>query len=274
MVRLSLMALHTQGGYRMPVTKPFHRIYRPVDEARTNAGYSSWAYIIDRDYATAPEHYVRALQLIQSDLRLIFEYLEPSSLCQSAYSYRTHALLMRTCIEIEANFKAILDENVFTPPAPGRVTISHYRKVDASHHLSSYKVMLPIWEHAPLVLEPFAGWAPFRGQTLPTGMSPSPHWYQAYNASKHDRQSEFRQANLKNLLDAVAALLILVSSQFRGEEFGAESRAMSISGYDYHSMEPATGGLFRIAYPDDWSPEEQYDFDWAILKTVASVNVV
>lgn len=250
----------------MPVKKPYHRIHRSVDLASPNAGYSSWAYIIDRDYANAPEHYVRALALIQSDLRLIFEYLEPSTLCQSAYSYRIHALLMRTCIEIEANFKAILEENIFTPQGNGRLTIGHYRKIDASHHLSSYKVMLPIWEHAPLILEPFAGWAPFRGRALPSGVSPSLHWYQAYNASKHDRQSEFRQANLKNLLDAVAALVIVVSSQFLGEEFGAESRAMSVSGYDYHAMEPATGGLFRIAYPDDWSSAEQYDFDWAILK--------
>lgn len=231
----------------MPINKPYHRIHRPVETDSPNAGYSSWAYIIDRDYAKSPEHYVRAMHLIQSDLKLIFEYLEPSALCQSAYSYRTHALLMRTCIEIEANFKAIFEENIFTSQVNSRLTIGHYRKIDASHHLSSYKVMLPIWEYEPLILTPFAGWAPFRGQALPNGVSPSLQWYQAYNASKHDRQAEFRQANLKNLIDAVAALVILVSSQFHGEEFGAESRAMSISGYDYHAMEPATGGLFRIS---------------------------
>ena len=54
-----------------------------------------------------------------------------------AFSYRIHALLMRTCIEVEANFKAILEENTFTPPPNRSLNMTDYRKVDATHHLSS-----------------------------------------------------------------------------------------------------------------------------------------
>jgi hypothetical protein len=114
-----------------------------------NAGYSGWAYIHDREYAKNAGHYVRALILIQNDLQSIFEYLEPSNECRTAYSYRIHALLMRTCIEVEANFKAILEENTFTPPPHRSLNMTHYRKVDATHHLSSYEVMLPIWNGMP-----------------------------------------------------------------------------------------------------------------------------
>lgn len=94
----------------MPVAKPFHRNFRGIADG-PNSGYSSLAYILDRDYARDAEHYVRALTLIQDDLRSIFEYVEPSAECMSAYSFRIHSLFMRTCIEIEANFKVILTEN-------------------------------------------------------------------------------------------------------------------------------------------------------------------
>jgi hypothetical protein len=229
------------------------------------SGYSSWAYICDRNYANNAEHYVRALILIQNDLQSIFEYVEPSDECRTAYSYRMHALFMRACVELEANFKAILEENTFTPPAGRSLNIKDYRKVDATHHLSSYEVMLPIWNGAPLILRPFEPWKPARGVPDLGGLSLP--WYQAYNASKHDRQDEFKKANLENLITAVAGLLVLISSQFCGEDFTAGPRLHAVSGYDYHPMEASIGSLFRIKYPEDWADAELYDFDWTVLKT-------
>jgi hypothetical protein len=133
-----------------------------------NSGYSGRAYIRDREYA--------------NELQSIFEYLEPSDECRSPYSYRIHALLMRTCIEAEANFKAILEENTFTPPSRRSLNITDYRRVDATHHLSSYELMLPIWNGAPPpTLKPFEPWKAKRGLPIPAGLSLP--WYQAYNAS-------------------------------------------------------------------------------------------
>ena len=120
----------------MSFAKPFHRNYRGMKPG-PQAGYSAWAYIQDADYAKNPEHYVRAFILIQNELQSIFEYVEPADESLTAFSYRMHALLMRACVELEANFKAILEENTFTPPANRPLNIEHYRKVDATHHLSS-----------------------------------------------------------------------------------------------------------------------------------------
>jgi len=246
----------------MSFAKPFHRNYRAIKPG-PKSGYSGWAYIIDRDYAKNAEHYVRAFILIQNDLQSIFEYLEPSDECRTAYSYRIHALLMRTCIEVEANFKAILEENTFTPPVGRSLNMTHYRKVDATHHLSSYEVMLPIWNGVPPILKPFEAWRSARG--LPSSGGVTLPWYKAYNASKHDRQDEFKKANLDNLVMAVAGLLVLISSQFLRQDFSAGSRGFDISGNDYHPMEPSIGSLFRIKYPDDWVDAECYDFDWSVL---------
>ena len=246
----------------MTFAKPFHRNIRGIKDG-PNSGYSGSGYIEDREYAKNPEHYVRAFTLIMNDLRSIFEYLEPSDECREAYSYRIHALLMRTCIEAEANFKAILEENTFTPPPNGSLNMTHYRKVDATHHLSSYEVMLPIWNGVPPIIKPFELWKPWRGQSQPEGKRLSPPWYQAYNASKHDRQDEFRKANFGTLVDAVAGLLVLISSQFA---FSAGSSAPG-SWTTYYPIEASTGSLFRIRYPEDWADDELYDFDWSVLKT-------
>ena len=67
------------------------------------------------------------------------------------------------------------------------------------------------------------------------------------------------------LVTAVAGLLVLMTAQFKTEDFSAGSDRLIASGYDYHELEPALGSLFRIKYPDDWSDDEIYDFDWTEL---------
>ena len=241
----------------MSLPKPYHRNWRAI-KSGPNSGYSGWAYIIDKQYALLPTHYVRAYELIQADLEKLFEYVEPSPESLQTFSYRIHELLMRTCIELEANFKAILTENIYTPQqdrfGSHIYNMSVYKKVDITHHLSSYEVSLPVWNGPERLFKPFADWKNGRGLT----------WYQAYNASKHDRHDEFKKANMEHLLTAVAGLLVVLSSQFCTESFSAGSRGLAV-GYEYHEMEAAIGSLFRIKFPDDWPDAEMYDFDWSKL---------
>jgi hypothetical protein len=242
--------------------KPFHRNYRGFVKS-SNSGYSQWAYVVDRSYSESPEHYIRAFLLIQKDLQDIFEFIEPSDTNMNTYSFRIHELFMRTCIEIEANFKAILKENIFNPtdkhekPLPEKKwNIHNYQIVNKTHHLSSYKAHVPIWEGTKSIFEPFAEWSAAKELT----------WYQAYNKSKHDRKLAFKEANFGNLLNAVTGLLVLLSSQFGTEDFSPGSTTLSVNVDSYYSTEPALGGFFHIDFPDDWSEEEKYDFDWAELK--------
>lgn len=246
----------------MSIDKPFHRNIRS-HVARPHAGYSSWAYIRDRDYARDPLHYLRAYAIIQSDFEKLCQYIEPSSESLTAYSFRIHELLMRTCIEIEANFKAILNENINSIP---RLNMSVYRKIDVTHHLSSYELILSTWHGPPRRLKPFESWLGPDG----LGTGEIPEWYTAYNISKHDRQEEFKQANMKHLIDALAGLLVVLSSQFRTETFSSGSVVLGSQGYDYHELEPAIGSLFRIRFADDWAEYEKYDFDWSKLSQDAA----
>jgi hypothetical protein len=246
----------------MSHSKPFHRNYRGFVNG-ANSGYSQWAYIVDRHYSESPEHYVRAFLLMQSDLQRLFEFVEPSDCNLGAYSYRIHELLVRACIEIEAKFKAILRENIYNPadrngaPIPEKKwNIHNYKKVNKTHHLSSYKVHVPIWDGAQSVFEPFREW----------GANADLSWYKAYNKSKHDRTIAFREANFGNLLNSVAGLLVLLSSQFGTQDFAPGSTSLSVNTDSYYSTEPALGGFFHIEFPTDWSDDEKYDFNWSDLK--------
>ncbi len=46
-------------------------------------------------------------------------------------------------------------------------------------------------------------------------------WYNAYNAVKHDRETEFAKATLGNLIEAMGAVFVLVMAQFG--QFGFQS---------------------------------------------------
>lgn len=244
----------------MSHTKPFYRNVRGMKPA-PHSGYSGRAFIEDPDYAENPAHYTRALLLIINDLKSIFEYVEPSNEASYTFSYRIHALLMRTCIEIEANFRAIFQANEFSLKNHRHLNILDFRRVDVTHHLSSYEVILPIWNGEHPAIRPFSPWFVYRGRSVNNGV-PLP-WYQAYNASKHNRQQDFKKANLWALIEAVAALLILVSSQFKSETFDAGYSFLSLESKQYES---SIGEVFLIKYPEDWTEHEWYDFDWSELR--------
>ncbi len=63
----------------------------------------------------------------------------------------------------------------------------------------------------------------------------SPHWWQAYNKVKHHRDSHFHGASLKNALNALAGLFVLLLFFYRieGQEGGL-------------SPDPS---IFRIGHP-------------------------
>lgn len=134
----------------MTLPLPFYRTVRKMKGSRPST-YGPTPYILDPRYAANARHYVRAYLLIQKDLETLFEYVEPSDIASNTYSYRVHELLMRTCIEVEANLRAILSENGYvakkTPDGKKFIlNMSVYRKVDKSHRLSDYEVLLPIWK--------------------------------------------------------------------------------------------------------------------------------
>jgi len=234
----------------MTIKKPYHRNCRQFVDGHYSEG-GRWQYMVHPDYAKSPEHYVRAFLLIQKDLQTLFDYVEPADVNMDCYSYRIHELLMRTCMEVEANCKAILKENIYSKEK--YLNMGDYKKLNVTHGLSSYKVRLPIWDGVSHIRQPFGNWADNEPLV----------WYSAYNSTKHDRHNEFKNANFKNLIDAVCGLLVILSSQFHTNDFSPGPTLLACEGgYHNDGMECAIGDYFRINFPNDWPKEDRYDFNW------------
>jgi hypothetical protein len=62
-------------------------------------------------------------------------------------------------------------------------------------------------------------------------------------------------------------MLVLLSSQFGTQDFSPGSTLVSVDVDRYYSTEPGLGGFFHIDFPNDWTDEEKYDFDWSVLKS-------
>jgi hypothetical protein len=228
----------------MAVTKPYYRTCRPIINGRYGG-----SYIQHPKYAKSPEHYVRAFTLLLKDMQELFDYIEPADKNLSCFSYRVHELLLRSCVEVEANCKAILVENGYTKE--GDMNIGDYKKINLSHKLSSYEVKMPFWHGTQNIRRPFSSWA-VDGSLL---------WYQAYNATKHDRHESFDLATLEQMIDAMSGLVVLLSSQFHTHDFGPGEDFLADVGPN-DGMESSIGGYFRIRYPRDWPMDQRYDFDW------------
>lgn len=238
----------------MPVDKPFRRTCRQFTSGGYQGGRWQTNYITHQKYSKSPQQYIRAFKLLQKDLLELFDYVEPSDTNLKCYSYRIHELLIRTCIEVEANCKAILTENDYKKAK--NWNMEDYKKLNATHRLSSYQVKLPLWYGSQDIRSPFSLWT--TGGTLP--------WYDAYNQAKHDRHQEFEQANFDNLLNAISGLVAILASQFHTQNFMPHDYLYSVVPVSNAVREDAwvlaLGDYFFVKFPGDWVDADKYNFNW------------
>ncbi len=89
------------------------------------------AYITHPKFAQSSDQYVCSFVLLLRDLQELFDYVEPSDTNLKCYSYRIYELLVRACIEVEANCKAILLENGYKKEDD--LNMNDYKKVEKTH---------------------------------------------------------------------------------------------------------------------------------------------
>ncbi len=245
----------------MAVVKPYYLTVRQFSDGHYTEGGRA-RYINRPDYSTRPSNYIRAYMLLQKDLLELFNYIEPSDTALKTYSFRIQELFVRTCIEIEANFKAIFAMNKYSKKSQS-LKISDYYLINSSHFLSDYSAKLPYWSENLMTADrtPFKDW----------GSPPNPKepwvlkWYQDYNKTKHDRSNNLNLASFENLIDAFAALVILISAQYMSEDFSPAPGALLVDSGWNDGYDSANGDYFRIIYPRHLPESERYDFNWQDL---------
>lgn len=247
----------------MALAKPYYRIIRPGPHA------SIEEFVIDPRYAPDRISLVRAYLSIEKTLQDIFDYIEPADRNKDVFSHELYALLLRACTEVEANFKSILVANGVS--GSDHFNMGNYKKIEESSKLSKYEVTFPFWRKldgsmSSLEMIPFESFQ----------LGNSPEWYVSYNNVKHNRDSKFENASLENCMNAVAAILVLLYSQFgasclaiRVGSLGFGGPALNEDGYNDLTFYGDTD--FRITPPSmtDWPEEEWYNFDWDSIKGTA-----
>ncbi len=249
----------------MSVGKPYPLTVRQFADGEYSEG-GRWQYIRHHKFSHMPSNYIRSYLLIHEDIINLFKYIEPSDEALKAFSFRIQELLVRTCIEIEANFKAIFSLNSYDRFSQGEsLSIKDYYLINTSHYLSWYDVKLPYWSGNSMIAsrQPFKCWSEPTDPKKPWRLS----WYQSYNSIKHDRANSLHLANFENLIDAFCGLTALITSQYLFEDFSQSPEVLQVnSGYN-DGYDAAIGGYFRVAVPRSIPAENRYDFDWRELST-------
>lgn len=233
----------------MAISKPYYRIFRP------GAGFD---FLKDTRYCNEANELFRALQLLELDLKKVFEYVEPCKDNSKTYSQRLYELLLRACTEFEASAKAILCANSYQK-SQDDFTIKDYRLINKATKLSEYKVSLLPWSPVSKVLQPFKDWK--RTHEL--------DWYSAYNSVKHNRFAEFSKASLNNVINAIAGVCIIIYSQINYLAITGipHSNQFELGIVDEDNYLPlVNNSIFSISAPS-WNNNEKYNFNWNELKT-------
>jgi len=88
---------------------------------------------------------------------------------------------------------------------------------------------------------------------------------------KHNRSSHFSNANLKNVIEAIAGLYALLYSQyyFHADHFRNEEKMILTLEDKILLANPPYYKLFFIKQEPVWTDTEKYDFNWSAIKNSA-----
>lgn len=137
--------------------------------------------------------YFLALEKELSDLSRFIEF--------SIDNYRTYSIeLARIYLAVCSEIDVVAKQLSVSLGASNAGNICDYRRQIMGEYcnLSNLSVQIPRYG---LDFTPWSTW----GNTIPL----NPSWWQNYNNVKHHRTSHYREANLENVLNATAGLIVM-----------------------------------------------------------------
>jgi len=132
---------------------------------------------------------------LEDDILTLSRWVEFSEQNEDVYSVEIARLLMTACSEIDVIAKLLCK-------AIGRSAdnINKYQDIITE--------VIPKFHESKVSMPKFGkNFCPWSNWSLPHC---SPDWWQGYNKVKHERIRHFQKANLKNTLNAMAALCLLL----------------------------------------------------------------
>lgn len=142
--------------------------------------------------------------LLEDDLLKISRYIEFTQENFQVYSLELTRVLFAASSEVDVVAKLFCNTNT------GKKNIDGYRKHIMSAHPNFCKVEVLLPRYG-LSLRPWSEW----GEN-----EKNPLWWKANNNVKHERNVNYSQANLKNALNSVAGLFVMLLYFYRQEAEG------------------------------------------------------
>ena len=132
---------------------------------------------------------------IECDIDAVSRFIEPCKENYGTYSQELTRILISSASEIDVLLKGLCEQ---LNPAARADNIGNYESVIKIHlpQIFDFKLQIPRWG---LEFTPWVNWE----------NNKPPIWWTACNKVKHHRDSEYKQASLKNTLNSVAALFII-----------------------------------------------------------------
>lgn len=152
---------------------------------------------------------IRAYQAIQTSLDDLLYVVEPSTTNFASYGQKIRELLILACTEVEYLLLRVLIENGYKKKQS--YSTADYINCLPILKLNEYSAILGQYPNLK-TFSPFSLW----DTAQPTR---SLEWYDAYNSVKHNRGGNLKNANFKNLLDAISAIHILIEAQYGKDVF-------------------------------------------------------
>jgi len=135
---------------------------------------------------------------LERDVETVSRYIEFSEQNFDVYSIELAHLLFAAASEVDVIAKLLCER---LQPKAKRNNINNYRSVLLSKLPDLPTIEVSIARYG-LSFRPWDNWS--------DPSNDNPLWWQSYNDVKHQRDTHFNKATLKNALNGVGALLILV----------------------------------------------------------------
>jgi hypothetical protein len=172
------------------------------------------------------------LSALREQLKRICRVVHPSDKTFKTFGHDIRNLLILACTEVEAHFKGVLKANGCS--ADGT---KDYVKLSPAMKLGEYAINFPFYPWLP-PMRPFENWK------LSATPTKDLKWYDAYNAVKHDRETQFELSTLENAFLAVSGVVVMMAAQF-GWVYGLRQRS-------------SLTDFFELNVAPNWHPSDVY----------------
>jgi len=200
------------GWLEQDGTKPFHqsafqpgqfysRMARPTNEDLGEPRARNPGAAADPDFIALARGQLKALT---RQLDRICQTVHPVEGTLSIYGHEIRNLLILACMEVEMHWRGILQANGVDQT---RYDTRSYVKLQGAMKLGEYTVRFPNFPWLAPVC-PFGGWGDTGKPTQELA------WYDAYNATKHNREGEFAKATLAHAFQAISACVVVMVAEF------------------------------------------------------------